>query len=438
MNRLLNYFLAIVCLALVAGCASTFDAPYEEIEAIPLDPQERQVDLDTDEQTAVIPVPETIAARQYENLWERIREGLSVAELEQNPAVDRLARRFASQGLVERISSRSAGLLYYVVDAVARRQLPMELVLVPFVESGYSLDASSQAHAHGAWQFIEATAKNYAIEIDRFRDDRRNMITSTRAALDYLTDLHAMFGNWPLALAAYNCGEKRIQNEVDRMRRRGIMNPGFVDIAPYLPQETRDYVPRILALRKIITSPEHYRVVLPPLDNAPHYSVVEIHRDIDVSLVAQLSGLSNHSLLRLNPSLAAPIIIGRHGVQILLPHQNALRLARNMENHAGPWISWRLIRITRTTSPEDIARRNKLALSVVLMANPLPEGHHYEVGSTLILPGQKREAISHEGVGRAVLLTRAATECAVLAACIPEEGISGKQLPATENGLPRR
>lgn len=426
-----NWLLAGLAAGVLSGCASVFDAPYEELEAEVLSTPAVPVEVDSDDMPALVQ-PE----KEYADIWARIRDGLTVSQMDRDPVVERVARRFATDRMVERVSQRAAGLLYYVVDAVGQRQLPMELVFVPFVESGYSLQAASHAEAHGAWQFIESTAKNYEIGIDRFRDDRRNLVASTRAALDYLQVLHGMFNDWPLAMAAYNCGEKRVQAEVDRARQRGVRNPRFNDIARQLPPETREYVPRILAIRKLVAQPEAYRVALPQIDNAPQYTVVTMHRDIDVALAARLAGMTLEGLRQLNPSLAAPIILGRHNTPLLLPPAAARRLAESIETHPGPWVTWRMLRITRAASPAEIARRNRISLATVLQANPLPEGHFYDVGSTLMLPGRGSDAVDPQSAERAVLLTRAASTCA-LPQC--QDDGSARTVPtATVNGLPRR
>lgn len=422
----------LVPLLLLAGCASVFDAPYVEVEEVPVALSVPDVEIEPE-----MPVREAVVEiKSYPDIWARIRDGFKLEGLDDDPEVLAVARRFGSSGIISRIAERAGGLLYYVVEAVEERGLPMELALVPFVESGYSLQAASHAEAHGAWQFIESTAKNYEIGIDRFRDDRRNLVVSTRAALDYLQTLHGMFDDWQLAMAAYNCGERRVQNEVDRARRRGVDKPGFKDIARFLPQETREYVPRILAVRHLLADPAAYALTLPPIANTPLYTVVEIHRDIDVALLAKLAGISRDALLRLNPSLKAPVVIGRHNVNLLLPHQAALRLAENMATHLGPWVTWRMLRITRPATPTEIADRNKLPLSLVLQANPLPDGHYYEVGSTLLLPAGNKGGIDPALAGRAVLLTRASSECMVLQSCVGDE--SKVVPPATVNGLPRR
>lgn len=393
MLQSLRPFPLIALLCLTTGCASVFDAPYIDLSAS-LDAPERN-----DESVVELLPPELDLAmlpalaekQQFDDLWMRLRAGLAVPEMDRDQKVLQAARRFAQDRYLERTSARGADYLFYVVEEVDRRQLPMELALVPFVESGYTLEAKSQAEAHGAWQFIEKTGRTYELDIDRFRDERRSLIASTRAALDYLTDLHRMFGNWPLAMAAYNCGEKRIQAEIDRARARGVKQPGFNDLAAVLPVETREYVPRILALRRLIANPAEYRLSLPAIRNEPRHSVVEIRRDIDLDLVIRLSGLSPAAFSALNPSIKAPVILGGHKTQLLLPHDAALRLSLGIGTHAGPSVSWRAIRITRPATPGEIARRNGVPLKRLLLANPLPDGQLYMPGSTLLIPLKSNE-----------------------------------------------
>lgn len=406
-----------------AGCASSiFDAPYVELE-----PEESRTAeavsavAETDAgDLAELLASQQVAKRHYTDLWERIRDGFGVGDMDKDPQVFRIARRFAGDRLIERIAARAAGFLYYVVEEVDQRGLPMEVVLVPFVESGYTLEARSDAEAHGAWQFIENTAKTYELRVDRFRDERRSLIASTRAALDYLTMLHDMFGSWPLAFAAYNCGEKRIQAEVERARARGIAHPGFADVAARLPVETREYVPRIFAVKAIIAQPAAFKAALPSIENTPRYSVVRVSRDVDVVLAASLAGLGMAEFQALNPSLRAPVIFGRSGTDLLLPHDAALRLVLGMQTHEGPWVSWHMLRITRPATPGEIARRNNLPVRLITQANPLPEGHLYAVGSVLLLPGKARSGesgIDPELLANSRLVTRAATACSSFLTC---------------------
>ena len=389
----LRPFPLIVSFVLATGCASVFDAPYIDLSASLDAPEivgEAVVEVVPPELDPAM-LPAVVEKQHYDDLWLRLKAGLNVPEMDRDPKVLQAARRFAQDRYLERTSARGADYLFYVVEEVDRRQLPMELALVPFVESGYTLEAKSQAEAHGAWQFIEKTGRTYELDIDRFRDERRSLIASTRAALDYLSDLYRMFGSWPLAMAAYNCGEKRIQAEIDRARARGVKQPGFNDLAAVLPVETREYVPRILALRRLIANPAEYRLSLPAIRNEPRHSVVEIRRDIDLDLVIRLSGLSPAAFSALNPSIKAPVILGGYKTQLLLPHDAALRLSLGMGTYAGPWVSWRAIRITRPASPSEIARRNSVPLKRLLFANPLPDGQLYMPGSTLLIPLKSHE-----------------------------------------------
>lgn len=395
---------------LLSGCASVFDAPYEEIPpevALQQEPEAIEIEPGPLHELLAHAPPPSV---HYRDLWDRIRQGFKVADMEKDAQTIRVARKLAADKFLDHTSQRAANLLFYVVDEVERRNLPMELVLVPFIESGYTLEAQSHAEAHGAWQFIEKTARTYELNIDRFQDERRSLITSTRAALDYLSTLHGMFNSWPLAMAAYNCGEKRIQAEVDRAKARGIKNPDFNDLSPRLPEETRNYVPRIFALKKVIADPAAYKIALPPIENATRHTVVEMRRDIDVSLVARLAGLPLSKFIALNPSLNAPIIVGHSRTQLLLPHDAALQLVINMGNHPGPWVSWRPVRVTRPTTQGELARRNNVSIKLIAQANPLPEGHYYAVGSTLLLPLRANEDaadIDPQIAQRAVLTTKA-------------------------------
>lgn len=383
------YALLFLLLVSLTGCASIFDAPYEELpEEAEIQSTEELVAFEPDkslhELLASAVEPERVVS--YDNLWERIRAGFAVETLDNDPQVNRVAKRFAEMRFLERVAQRASGHLYYVVEQTDQRRLPMELVLVPFVESGYTLEARSDAQANGAWQFIERTARTYELTIDRFRDDRLSLISSTRAGLDYLADLYLMFNDWTLAMAAYNVGEKRIQAEIDAAKARGIKYPSFKDLASRLPQETRDYVPRILALKKLINNPALYKVTLPPIENAPRFSVVEIHRNIDLTLAARLAGISAAEFAAYNPSMRTPVIMGSSHAQILLPHAAALRLIKKMGEHQGPWVSWRTVRVTRTTTPAEIARRHNVAARIIVQVNPLAEGQNYLPGSTLLLP----------------------------------------------------
>lgn len=423
MKVFLRFFTGLLVVSLLAGCASVFEDPYYvELEPVPEVVSVAAMDFEPLEEESVqtpgLSEPVEAAVQPvYPDIWSRVRAGFAVDGWQPDRAELALRKRYATDGLVVRIAERSSGFLYYVVDAVERRKLPMELVLVPFVESGYSLNAVSSAEAHGAWQFIKRTARTYELGIDHFRDERRNLVASTRAALDYLSKLHGMFGDWSLAMAAYNCGEGRVEAELLKARRKGISQPGWKHIAASLPLETREYVPRIMAMKALIADPGLHGIRLPEIANEPMYTVVGVHRDIDVDLLARLAGMSVDQLLRLNASLRAPVIVGRHDTRLLLPHAAAGRLAEAMTTHAGPWVSWRTVRLTRAATAAEIAGRNRIPVARFLRWNPLPEGQVYEVGTTIFLPGKGREALDVSELPAKRLLTQARLACSAGDGC---------------------
>lgn len=335
------------------------------------------------------------------DLWERIRLGFTIHEMDNDPAVRRAAKRYVEQRFLEHTVPRAAPFLHHVVDEVQKRSLPMELALLPFVESGYALEARSTAEARGAWQFIADTARTYDLDIDRLQDERRSLVASTRAALDYLQSLHGQFGNWPLAFAAYNWGEKRVQAEVDRLRAKGRKNPGFNDLR--LPPETRQYVPRILALKKLVADPANYRLALPVTADVARYVSVSIPRDIDVAVAARLSGTPLAEFRALNPHHLGPMIVGGSGSEVLLPLDAARRLSDGMATYDGTLASWRRETLLRAATPHSVARRYAVPLLKVLAVNRLGPGQIYPAGTTLLLPTSAPVRSSTAAAGQARL-----------------------------------
>ncbi|WP_434702656.1 transglycosylase SLT domain-containing protein [Pseudomonas sp. Z1-12] len=196
-------------------------------------------------------------------------------------------------------ASRSAGpYLHYIVERLDERQLPLELALLPMIESSYNPTAYSPRAAAGLWQFVPATGRDFNLHQSATYDARRDVVASSKAAMDYLTRLHDQFNNdWLLALAAYNAGEGTVGRAIEANRRRGLP----VDYWHLtLPRETEDYVPRLLALSLIVRSPEIYGVQLNPVANAPYFDVVELNHAVDLDQLASMAGVGNSQLLKLN------------------------------------------------------------------------------------------------------------------------------------------
>ncbi len=221
------------------------------------------------------------------DLWQRVRDGYALPALD-GELVQKWEQWYASRpDYVQRMTERGSRYLFYIVEEVERRGMPGELALLPFIESAFNPQAVSSARASGMWQFMPATGKDFDLRQNLFRDDRRDVLASTRAALDYLQRLHTQFGDWHLALAAYNWGQGNVQRAIDRNRRAGLA-------ADYLslrmPDETRNYVPKLQAVMNIVARPQTFGLSLPPLENHPYFLSVLIERDIDVVLAARLVG----------------------------------------------------------------------------------------------------------------------------------------------------
>lgn len=215
------------------------------------------------------------------DLWARIRRGFQMPDL-QTDLVDMQTTWYVQRPeYVQRMTERSQKYLYHIVEELEARHMPTELALLPFIESAYNPQALSVAKAAGMWQFIPGTGRTYNLKQNMWQDERRDVLASTSAALDYLSRLHDMFGDWYLALAAYNWGEGNVQRAIARNQAAGLP-------ADYqslrMPNETRNYVPKLQAVKNIIAHPQQYGLTLPEIPNHPYFVTVTTARDIDVKV----------------------------------------------------------------------------------------------------------------------------------------------------------
>jgi membrane-bound lytic murein transglycosylase D len=240
------------------------------------------------------------------DLWERIRRGFAMPGLDNDLVRDREQWYSARPEYIFQMTERSRKYMFYIVEELERRNMPSELALLPFVESAFNPQAVSSAKAAGMWQFMPATGKTFDLKQNAFRDDRRDVLASTRAALDYLQKLYVMFGDWHLALAAYNWGEGSVGRAIAKNQRAGL-GVGYTDLN--MPMETRFYVPKLIALKNIVAKPAAFNSRLPLIENHPFFQTVDIKRDIDVALAAKLAEVSVDDFKALNPSASRPVIL---------------------------------------------------------------------------------------------------------------------------------
>ncbi len=317
------------------------------------------------------------------DLWDRIRRGYAMPDLT-NDLVRDQERWYASRpDYIERMTERSSKYLFHVVEELERRNMPTELALLPFIESAFNPQAVSSAKAAGMWQFMPATGKYFALKQNAFRDDRRDVLASTRAALDYLQKLHRMFGDWHLALAAYNWGEGSVSRAIEKNRKAGLA-VGYEDLK--MPGETRMYVPKLQAVKNIVSSPQTLGTVLPVIENHPYFQSVDITRDIDVALAAKLADVEVADFKALNPSAHQPVILASGTPQILLPWDNAATFRANLQANANkPLASWTAWQAPTTMRTADAAKRVDMTEADLRAVNNIPNGMVIKAGSTLLV-----------------------------------------------------
>jgi membrane-bound lytic murein transglycosylase D len=269
--------------------------------------------------------------------------------------------------------------------------MPTELALLPFVESAMQPEAESHAKAAGLWQFIPSTGKLYELEQNLWRDERRDVLESTRAALDYLQKLHDDFGDWHLALAAYNCGEGCVGRAVERARAR----KRATDYSSLqLPRETQGYVPKLQAIKNIVSDPAAYGVALPAIRNQPYFAVLRKTRDIDVGTAARLAEMPVDEFRALNPSFNRPLIpafagTGAARANLLLPADRAEIFLANLaayEATGQPLASWTTYTVAAADTVENIAARVGVIADHLREANRIPRRHRLAAGSTILIP----------------------------------------------------
>ncbi len=318
------------------------------------------------------------------DLWERIRRGFRMPNL-QSDLVGQQEQWYSTRpDYMQRMTERSRKYLFHIVEELERRNMPTELALLPFIESAFNPQAVSSARAAGMWQFMPATGQYFELKQNVFRDDRRDVLASTRAALDYLQKLHGMFGDWHLALAAYNWGEGSVGRAIGRNQRAGL-GTGYPDLN--MPNETRMYVPKLQAVKNIVANPDQFRAELPLIENHPYFQSVVVSRDIDVELAARLADVSLEDFKALNPSMKRPVILAAGTPQILLPWDNAKVFERNFEAYtAGQYASWTAWSAPDTMSVSEVARRVGMSESDLRSVNAIPPRMLIKAGSVLIVP----------------------------------------------------
>jgi len=286
---------------------------------------------------SVNPAPEGINPQidkllsRPDDLWERIRLGFAIPDLDRTLVAQQVAWYAARPELFQSIALRARRYLHFIVDEVERRGLPTELALLPFIESGFNPMALSPAQASGLWQFVPETGTKYKLAQGPLYDGRRDVVASTGAALNYLEFLYEHNNrDWHRALASYNWGELAVARAVDRNRARGL--PEAYDSLA-MPEETRNYVPRLLAIKELVKDPAAHGLQLPAIPNEPVFGVVQVPDDLELKLAARFAGMPLDEFLTLNPAYNSKHVPGSTGAGLVVPLDKAEVFRANLERH---------------------------------------------------------------------------------------------------------
>jgi membrane-bound lytic murein transglycosylase D len=301
-----------------------------------------------------------------------------------SPLIARHEQWYAARpDYIARMMSRANRYLYYITAEVERRGMPSEIALLPMIESAFNPGAYSTSSASGIWQFMPGTGKKFGMRQNWWYDGRRDIIGATNGALDYLEKLHQIFGDWELALAAYNWGDGAVLRAQARNRKNGLP----VDYASLkLPDETRNYVPKLLAMKHIIAEPERFALTLPAIPNKPYFAQVPTEKHIDVELVAQLAEISTEEFTALNPAHNRPVILQDNSNYILLPIDKVDTFRTNLENYDAPLVSWHIYHSKKGERLDHLAPRFGLSLEKLKSVNSLSERSRTSTGETLLVP----------------------------------------------------
>ena len=317
------------------------------------------------------------------DLWLRIRGGFAMRELD-NPLVREWEQWYSSRPeYVARMIERSRRVLFHVVEEIEKRRMPLEIALLPMIESAYNPEAYSRAHASGMWQFIPSTGRNFGLRQTFWYDGRRDIVAATNAALDYLEKLHGMFGDWELALASYNWGEGAVSRAVARNQAKGL--PADYENLD-MPAETRNYLPKLQAVKNIVADPARFGLQLADIRNEPYFATVSASRHIDVKIAAELAGISMEEFRFLNPAHNKAVINANAAETIVLPRDRVGMFRARLEAHDKPLVSWQAYTVKPGEKTESIAAKHGMSVAELKQINGFSGKVRLKTGQALLVP----------------------------------------------------
>lgn len=318
------------------------------------------------------------------DLWQRIRNGYALRKLN-SPLVANHEQWYAKRpDYMQRMTERGQRYLHFIVEEVERRGMPSEIALLPMIESAFNPGGYSTSSASGIWQFIPSTGKHFGMQQNWWYDGRRNIISATLGALDYLQKLHGIFGDWELALAAYNWGEGAVQRALAHNRKLGLP-ANYANLK--MPSETRNYVPKLQAIKNIVSNPASFGLALHPVPDQPYFVAVSTSKNIDMELAAGLADVTLDEFRALNPAHSRPVILQENSEVLLLPVDKVDTFRANLASNSLPLVSWQAYKSRKGEQINGLATRFGLSPETFRSINGLSTKQlKVSIGQMLLVP----------------------------------------------------
>lgn len=395
--------LVFIAFLLLNGCALLHPQSVDELDPMVSATEQPAGDANPLVKDMQEPAPEVQPAAPETSLWQRLRDGFTLDETIDNSRVDAQRAWFANhQAYLDRVVTRAQRYLYYITQEAEQRKMPLELALLPVVESAFDPFAYSRGHASGPWQFIPSTGKHFGLTQDWWYDGRRDIVASTRAALSYLQQLSNRFdGDWLLALASYNAGAGTVSRAIARNQRKGLPTDFWhLD----LPRETSAYVPKLIAVAQLVANPAKYGVTLADIPNEPYFDIVDTGGQIDLSQAAKMAGISVQELYMLNPGFnrwATPPDGPDH---LLIPVQHTDTFTTALADLPDDQrVTWTRYVINSGDSLISISHKKGVPVDTLKRVNNL-NSNQIIAGNTLLIPGGRAKSDNYASALEKTLL----------------------------------